>query len=711
MLKCSYMEKIKRIVNFRPLVVFCDFLIISILIGVASIINGWYAFLLLIPLMLVFLMVFLKNKYINFIFAIAIVVGFLGSFLSIKYFNKESVDGVYWASGKVCEMEQTTDYGYYVYVDNVKISSTELGKGQKLSGKTIIYYDNSGLKLGDYIYFKGRFSATELDIENVFLYRQNIKYNCSVLGDISVTDSKLGPTQLIRQKTKENLDRYLSEDNAGITYAVLFGDKTFLNNEIYNAFKIGGTAHILAVSGLHIGFLIVFLLAIMSLFRIKKWYKFGGLAICLFVYCYICGFAPSVVRASIMGLCILLGNNLGREKDVFSNIALSAIIILIFRPLYLFDMGFLMSYGAVLGIILLLKPFQRMFGKNKVARIVAGIVGVTICAQLGILPITCSLGSIPTYSIITNIITVPIFGIAYILLCFINLIVLIMPFMSFLFVIMEGLFSFIVVFNQFIIGLPGSYIKSFGFGILASIIFYVVIFGISKFVMLKNKVKLISCCLMCVICVTIIVLYNLPIKPNKNQVLFVKNQEISTFITTQNGEVYIVGTPYTYKEYQDTLDFLNEKRWKISGIIMLPDQKVNSGVIKELADYTKAEVYAYEDSNVSVIMKQINVRYSEVEIGETKTLNSITFEYVMEADKPCALYLINKDKKILFTDGLTNGEVQYLEYNNYPVNILLITKMTDIVKESYLTDNRVVVKKYDKDYSYVPMKAYSKLIL
>jgi competence protein ComEC len=179
-------------------------------------------------------------------------------------------------------------------------------------------------------------------------------------------------------------------------------------------FRDTGTMHILAVSGFNVSFVVFILFFILRAFYVNK--KISALISIIFVvfFAAITGFSPSVVRASIMAVIVLLGIIIERDTDIFNSIAFSALLILLISPLDLFDVGFQLSYVATVGIVYF-TPF--IMDKLKfLPKWLSGSIGVSIGAQIFIIPLLINyFNRLSIVSIITNIFIIPIVGLITVL--------------------------------------------------------------------------------------------------------------------------------------------------------------------------------------------------------------------------------------------------------------------------------------------------------
>ena len=159
---------------------------------------------------------------------------------------------------------------------------------------------------------------------------------------------------------ENSLDKCMSEEDAAIMKAMLLGDKSFMDEEIKDLYKDSGIMHILAVSGLHISIIGMGIYRLLKKVKLPEMLSAAASIVIMFSYGAMCGMNTSAFRAIMMFILRLLAPLLGRTYDIFTGLSLSFILLLIDQPLYLYNSGFLFSFGAIVGIALVkpnLTPF------------------------------------------------------------------------------------------------------------------------------------------------------------------------------------------------------------------------------------------------------------------------------------------------------------------------------------------------------------------
>lgn len=224
----------------------------------------------------------------------------------------------------------------------------------------------------------------------------------------------------IKKTLEHQSDVNFSEDVSDLLKGVVFGEKN-INEDLARRFQDAGVTHVLSVSGLHVGYVFLALSLLLMAIRINKRYWMLFLTPALLFYVALTGFAPPVIRAAIMLLCVTAGQGLHRERDALNQLCLAGLVILVIWPAQLFQAGFQLSMGAVLGIVLFYAPLlyayekhrnkKRVHYKIKPGPVVQGLV-LTFCATVGTLPILLyHFKSFTLISFFSNLLVVPLIGV------------------------------------------------------------------------------------------------------------------------------------------------------------------------------------------------------------------------------------------------------------------------------------------------------------
>lgn len=226
-------------------------------------------------------------------------------------------------------------------------------------------------------------------------------------------------------------------EEARVAVALLLGERDGLSQQEREAFETLGVAHVMSVSGLHVGLLGGLLLGLMRRMRVRRVLRLPALAVFLAGYCALTGFSAASVRAAVMLMLTLLAQLASRRPDRLTTLAAAMLVVLALDPLQAWSAGFVLSFSAMLGITLLLPPLTRLFArlfpypeKSRPLRYALGRLGrgalsltaVSLAAQVGVLlPTAAYFHQLPLYGVLINLLIVPLAGTMLTPLCAITL--------------------------------------------------------------------------------------------------------------------------------------------------------------------------------------------------------------------------------------------------------------------------------------------------
>ena len=253
-------------------------------------------------------------------------------------------------------------------------------------------------------------------LEKQYIYHQIFTEQDELLRVSSDPHTILGYAAQLRAHINSKLKSYnFKPDELALINALLLGQRQDISPEIYNSYSRAGAIHILAVSGLHVG---IVLLLLNSLFRPLEYFRRGKLIKTLLILSILWGFAvvaglsASVTRAVMMFSVVAIGMNLKRPSNIFNTLAISMLFLLLFKPLFLFDVGFQMSYLAVIAIV----GFQPLLAdlwqpQLKPIRKLWDIFTVTLAAQFGVVPVSLFyFHQFPGLFFLSNLVIIPFLG-------------------------------------------------------------------------------------------------------------------------------------------------------------------------------------------------------------------------------------------------------------------------------------------------------------
>ena len=291
------------------------------------------------------------------------------------------------------------------------------------AGARLYYYNETTLKPGDIVEFTARFNRTDgmEDSERIdALSSRGVFITGYISGDITVTGSESHLRyfpQKVADAVADMIDKLFDGDVSPFMKALLVGKRDELNRDtaITTAFSASGISHVVAISGMHVAFLMGFLATIV---RNKRLFAFIGLPV-LLLFMAMTGFTPSVTRAGIMQAFLICAPIFKRESDSLTSLSASLLVLLAVNPYSIASVSLQLSFAATLGIILFTGKIDAAFAdglheskrcKNKIVKSAAAFIVSSLATTIGALVLTIPLmavhfGAVSLISPVTNLIT------------------------------------------------------------------------------------------------------------------------------------------------------------------------------------------------------------------------------------------------------------------------------------------------------------------
>jgi competence protein ComEC len=462
----------------------------------------------------------------------------------------------------------------------------------------------------------------------------------------------------------------IKKENLAILSALTIGYKDNLDYNTKQEYSKAGAMHVLAVSGLHVGiiFLIVsFLFKWAERFKRLKYTKPAFTILVIWGYALITGLSPSVVRASTMFTFILVGMLLNRQINIYNSIAASAFFILIFNPLLLFDMGFQLSYIAVIGIVFFYKKiYGLLYFKYKFFSWLWALTSVSIAAQLSTFPITVyyfhQFSNLFWLSNIIVSVSATILIILTILLIIFSSLPVLANALSY---IINVILHFNIVFIHKISNLPFSVIDNLNLTLLKVILFYLIILCIYLWITGKKTPPL-TIALLSILIIGISNIYNIH-KTISRKIICVYQIKNATAIQFIDGELSIWFTSNSDNAFFKKLIKDADIFWNIKSSNKYILQNTNDTLIKNgylcynsgfwkfynytgfiLNSYSRLPIYKSEKLNLNYLIITGNPPYKLADIPKNITYKNIIIDGSVFAWK-VKQYKKNKNTRIFYT--------------------------------------------------------------
>lgn len=327
---------------------------------------------------------------------------------------------------RIREVLKSTSFHDKYVVDILHIN------GRSLRGKSILNVKKDALrsifKVDDVFSTSATFSdingalnPNQFDYKN-YLEKQYIYHQISVdhhqlLPVSSKAHSVFGFAARLRHRINSKLVMYqFQPDERALINALLLGQRQDISPEIYDSYSKAGAIHILAISGLHVGIILLLLntfLKPLEYLKHGKLIKTGLIVAILWSFAIVAGLSASVTRAVAMFSIVAIGMNLKRPTNIFNTLAMSMFFLLLFKPMFLFEVGFQMSYLAVISIVAFQPLFVRLYQPTFwPVKKLWQIFTVTLAAQLGVLPLSLFyFHQFPGLFFLSNLVIIPFLGV------------------------------------------------------------------------------------------------------------------------------------------------------------------------------------------------------------------------------------------------------------------------------------------------------------
>lgn len=491
----------KRIFNLRPMCFFALALIVGLLL--AEGLYGEHVAYIALPIFLfsaVFITLLCLRKVRRFVYIpIAFILGF--ALLSISnvvydlntlpYFEGEFTATI--SSDIIVENGKAS-----MYIDDITIGDVTI----KYEASLTAYVDEDttiDFNAGDRVAFYGSLSLKEhnkFDTYYASSRANGVAYSskAEIIGKVSEGKAKF-PINLqnaIKKVLYENTDDYTSS----VCQALILGDKSTLDRGAYANIKASGLAHVLAVSGLHITALASAIYFLLKKLKVNPQISFVIVLVLTFLYSMICSFTASSLRAFIMSGVFSFASSFGQKKDNLSALSFSAILILVARPTAIMEIGFLLSFYAVLGIFLFCDSFEkvgmravnRISPKRHIGRKFVKICAVSLATNIATYPLVAYFfKEVPTLFLLSNFVMLPYVMAIYILSLVLTILSLITTFGGFVWILKFLLIPFRVYVGG--IGSLSFATISVYMGVGGVVTFSIVMLILSKFVFLTRRQK------------------------------------------------------------------------------------------------------------------------------------------------------------------------------------------------------------------------------
>lgn len=278
--------------------------------------------------------------------------------------------------------------------------------GNSIKIETVLQRNQSSKNPNQFDYSK--YLANKQIYAQIYCQKREILVSKTIEKDIWYYCAKLHSRIILNlEKSKFN------KEEMNVALALILGQQQEISQDIIQDYQYSGATHILSVSGLHVGFIMLFITFILKPIpntNKGSFFKLISILMSLAGFAIISGLSPSVLRSVVMFSFLAIGNHLRRNGNIYHTLLVSILLILLFEPYFLFDVGFQLSYLALFFIIWLQPLLKNIYKpKNKITNYIWEALTVSFAAQIGTLPLCLYyFHQFPGLFFVTNIIILPI---------------------------------------------------------------------------------------------------------------------------------------------------------------------------------------------------------------------------------------------------------------------------------------------------------------
>jgi len=551
-------------------------------------------------------------------------------------------------------------------------------------------------------YYKGREQRNPGEFDyNKYLFSKNITGILYVnqKSDISFSNREIDFfSDLIFQVRKFIDFRFAelhSKETAALLRGLLLADRGEIDYVTKTRFINSGVIHVLAVSGLHVGFIALIFYFLFGRFSIvlRSVLTFAG----LFIFMLITGVPPSVFRATIMAVVIIIGFATNRSTNLFNSLAIAALVLLLINPNDIYLPGFQLSFSAVLAIgaiyPMIEKGIKKLRIQNKILKYIILIMGVSFSAQLGTLPFTLIyFGKISVIALFTNLLVIPAIGVIIGIAIFTLIISLISPFVAVYYAMANELItSLLFKLIAFTGDLNFSHFVLRGYSFLdASIFYFFIILMVYYLPRLRSAFAAVIIIFLSVVNIYIISAID-------DEDLLAENKLSIVMIDVGQGDSFLVKFPNNKTALIDagnvTMNFDNGERVIMPLLEYLGINKIDYGIVSHIdndhcggfisliLNNKIKEIYkpgidtaSSKDIKYEQFLKQFNIPISHYNMQALQTGNSEVYilnnnnyfsgKNISSNERSGIIKIIYGNTSIIFT-GDAGREIEYLYTSVY----------------------------------------------
>ena len=530
----------KRLVNARLFLFAAIGLVLGILCGYSIMFGRWILPIIFVVALGATLTILLirKNKlYVILLFVfIFTIVG--TALFQANLYNQQKQEVV---ARQVVLTGRVTDIGRMGKNSNLLYLEDCTYDNVKIPGRVqVSVYDGGEIATGDILTMCGTLRSTYPFAENFnSTYMRN---NCNY----QLTDATIYAQQKGQLTLAENIRKYIFEQceqnmfqYSGLMYALITGDGDVIDQQVKQNYQSAGMIHLVAVSGMHLVYIITIIGFFINKLKLNPLAEFAIMIGPLVFFCYICGWAPSILRALLMTVCTYLVRWLSGRYDMLIALSWSVLVLLFVNPCYLFDIGWQLSVMSVLGMATVHLRIDRFLKSKKMPKIVyAFLSALSIslsCTLSTFATVAYYFGEVPILGVLSNLIGVPLMSWAFT----VGLVGL-LPWVFRYALHLADLILYVVSKVAEIVASWNIAVVALSTVAVAIAVTIVWLFVVGQYVNLKKISKIVVNCALCLVLVVCFVVANVTIDCTDQVFVSQGFDGADVVVTSKNGEVVVI---------------------------------------------------------------------------------------------------------------------------------------------------------------------------
>lgn len=603
-----------------------------------------------------------------------------------------------------------------VYYENgytrLVLNDTQIKSGDNIvaGGKISMVVYGMLPDYGDVISFKTKLENIELNEFGNFAYNPTIDiFYSAKISNYEVKENYFKIDELIRYSVKDKIEsNFNSSESAGLAYAVMFGDKQILDVETESAFKKVGVTHLIAVSGLNISILFICIMWVINRITNNRLVLFISVSSVILFYVWLCGFAPSVTRAGLMCIIYCLSKCTLSRYDVLNSMGLAGLIILILSPYQLFNVGFILSFACIFGIVALEYIFNRLFKFLDFNNILKTSIVTCLSAQMITFAVTAwCYGSVSLIGLLANVLLVPLFEFIFIALVVVLIISFIVP-VNFLYSILNFGFNYTINISKFLAQVQLAETNIFKITSIGCLICLVICFIVSDKLLIKKSVKCVCSMLLLVVVVFTSLIgnfnmlkgFNVTPLGESNLVLVANSYDMSILN-------FDMSSLYDLNKY-----LFNTNTYNVDSVVIISEYDVDYDGFKEFAiEYGLKNIYVADNvyNNYERMFNFINLDKIKINIisnGDEFNIGLPVKYYRIDDEFGC-LSIKMKQKNLIYYNGNNIGDIEVINTLFEDIDYLFLSETFSIEQLYNIAPKNLIIQNiYYEDYSIKNSQSY-----